>query len=104
MWFAGLSRDYADPWMLPLVARLLQNDRATLGLMGPNPFPDRPPTFIRARSYEYRFTIAAGAQADGRVVGPDGSAPNIRRRSFQNPALLDVLHSQGWCISPPFDM
>ncbi len=34
MWFAALDRGYADPWLLPLVARLLQNDRPTLGVDG----------------------------------------------------------------------
>jgi hypothetical protein len=56
MWFAGLSPAYARPWFLPFVRRLLENDRATLRLLRSNPFPDAPPTHVRARLYRYRFT------------------------------------------------
>jgi hypothetical protein len=56
MWFAALSRAQADRWFVPFVARLLENDRATLKLLRSNPFPDAPPRFVRARFYRYRFT------------------------------------------------
>ncbi|WP_280669669.1 MULTISPECIES: lipase maturation factor family protein [unclassified Kitasatospora] len=56
MWFAGISSDYARPWLRPLVERLLVNDRATLRLLRGNPFPDAPPTYVRAVLYRYRFT------------------------------------------------
>ncbi|MFJ9691125.1 lipase maturation factor family protein [Kitasatospora sp. NPDC101183] len=56
MWFAGISPAYARPWFLPFVARLLTGDRATLRLLRHNPFPDAPPTHIRATLHLYRFT------------------------------------------------
>ncbi|MET8539823.1 lipase maturation factor family protein [Kitasatospora sp. NPDC004799] len=56
MWFAGISPAYARPWFLPFVARLLSGDRATLRLLRHNPFPDAPPTHVRATLYLYRFT------------------------------------------------
>ncbi|WP_078891437.1 lipase maturation factor family protein [Streptomyces sp. NRRL S-350] len=56
MWFAGISPGYARPWFLPFVARLLAGDRATLRLLRHNPFPDAPPTHVRATLYLYRFT------------------------------------------------
>jgi hypothetical protein len=56
MWFAALSPAHADDWFVALVVRLLENDRATLALLRHNPFPDHPPTYIRARYYHYRFT------------------------------------------------
>ncbi|MFD8702107.1 lipase maturation factor family protein [Kitasatospora sp. NPDC059648] len=56
MWFAGISPAYARPWFLPFVARLLTGDRATLRLLRHNPFPDAPPTHVRATLYLYRFT------------------------------------------------
>jgi hypothetical protein len=56
MWFAGISSSYARPWFTPFVARLLVNDPATLKLLRHNPFPDGPPTYVRARLYRYRFT------------------------------------------------
>jgi Lipase maturation factor len=56
MWFAGISPAYAQPWFGPFVERLLLNDKATLRLLRHNPFPDAPPTHVRARLYLYRFT------------------------------------------------
>ncbi|WP_189914109.1 lipase maturation factor family protein [Kitasatospora xanthocidica] len=56
MWFAGISPDYARPWFLPFVARLLAGDPATLRLLRHNPFPDAPPTHVRATLHLYRFT------------------------------------------------
>jgi hypothetical protein len=58
MWFAAMSPALGESWMMPLVVKLLENDRSTLGLVRSNPFADasRPPTFIRASLYRYRFT------------------------------------------------
>jgi hypothetical protein len=96
MWFAGISRDYADPWMLPLVGRLLQNDAPTLGLMAANPFPGRAPVFVRARYYRYRFVTAEERRRTGdwwvrTLVGEYMPALSLRQ-----PELLQALQSQGW--------
>jgi hypothetical protein len=56
MWFAALSRGYAEPWLERLLARLLENDRTTLKLLRGNPFPEEPPHYVRAVLYRYRFT------------------------------------------------
>ncbi|HEX2194536.1 MAG TPA: lipase maturation factor family protein [Candidatus Limnocylindria bacterium] len=56
MWFVPLSPAYAADWLPRLVEKLLDNDAATLRLMGHNPFPDAPPRWIRARFFRYRFT------------------------------------------------
>jgi hypothetical protein len=45
-----------------------------LSLLRTNPFPDRPPRFVRALIYEYHFTTPAERAATGewwtrRVVG-----------------------------------
>jgi hypothetical protein len=55
MWFAAMSSPEEHTWFMVLMARLLEGDHATLGLLRTNPFPDRPPHFVRAISYEYRF-------------------------------------------------
>ena len=65
MWFAAMSPPAAHPWILPLVIRLLENDPATLKLLGPNPFPGRPPQVIRARLYRYRYTTPAERRRGG---------------------------------------
>jgi hypothetical protein len=56
MWFAALSPVYAEAWFVPLVRKLLEADPPTLRLLGSSPFGDRPPTFVRARLYRYRYT------------------------------------------------
>ncbi|MEV6400593.1 lipase maturation factor family protein [Streptomyces sp. NPDC051907] len=56
MWFAALSPAYARSWFGPFVERLLDGDRDTLRLLGPNPFPNAPPAYVRARLYRYRYT------------------------------------------------
>jgi Lipase maturation factor len=56
MWFAAMSTPRHHPWFVPLLIKLLENDRPTLKLLRGNPFPTGPPTFIRARLYRYRFT------------------------------------------------
>lgn len=56
MWFAAISPGYALPWMTPLLTRLLRNDPPTLTLLRHNPFPDKPPRYVRAQLYRYRFT------------------------------------------------
>jgi len=96
MWFAALSRDDADPWILPLVARLLQNDKPTLGLIGANPFPDRPPVFIRARLFEYRFTTPAERRQTGAWWSRTFASEYLPPLSLETPGLLDLLRSQGW--------
>lgn len=45
-------------WFFNFVQRLLTNDRALLSLMGPNPFPEAPPAFIRALFYRYRYSTS----------------------------------------------
>jgi hypothetical protein len=56
MWFAAMSSPEDHPWFSALLVKLLQGDRATLGLLRTNPFPQRPPRWVRARFYEYHFT------------------------------------------------
>ncbi|MFD5448024.1 lipase maturation factor family protein [Streptomyces sp. NPDC003470] len=57
MWFAALSPSYAGPWFGAFVERLLEDDRATLGLLRHSPFPPgAPPRFVRARLFRYRYT------------------------------------------------
>jgi hypothetical protein len=56
MWFAAMGPPQYQSWIFPFVARLLQNEPTVTGLLAKNPFPDRPPKFIRAKLYRYRYT------------------------------------------------
>ena len=54
MWFAALGRPPA--WFLRLLARLLEGSPDVLALLDGNPFPERPPRYVRALLYDYRMT------------------------------------------------
>lgn len=56
MWFAALSPAYAEDWLIPFLAKLLEGDPAVLRLLRRNPFPQAPPARVRALFYYYRFT------------------------------------------------
>ncbi|RCW43926.1 lipase maturation factor [Halopolyspora algeriensis] len=65
MWFCALSPSYGRSWMTRLLKALLHNDRRILNLLRHNPFPDRPPVFVRARMFHYRFSTRAEHRATG---------------------------------------
>jgi len=74
MWFLPLSPGYGEGWFPEFLARLLEGDRAILGLMGRNPFPAEPPRYVRARLFLYQFTTLAERRESGawwkrRLVG-----------------------------------
>jgi hypothetical protein len=56
MWFAAMSTPAEHPWFAALLDRLLEGDPGILALLATNPFPGRPPAYVRAVYYEYRFT------------------------------------------------
>ena len=45
-----------DLWFIRYIKKLLEGDRGILGLMRTNPFLEKPPVFVRALFYRYRFT------------------------------------------------
>ncbi len=55
MWFAAMGPSGEQEWFSPLIAKLLQGDKATIGLLANDPFPNEPPRWIRARLYRYTF-------------------------------------------------
>lgn len=57
MWFAALDGDVRHvPWFLSFTKRLLEGSPEVLGLLRENPFPARPPRYVRARLDRYHFT------------------------------------------------
>jgi hypothetical protein len=59
MWFAAMDSPFRHRWFIAFVVKLLEGDRATLKLLRRNPFPDRPPSVIRANLYLYKFSTWA---------------------------------------------
>jgi predicted DCC family thiol-disulfide oxidoreductase YuxK len=65
MWFAALGNYKNNPWFLNFMVRLLQGSPEVLKLLETNPFPERPPRYIRATLYRYRFTDFATRSREG---------------------------------------
>jgi hypothetical protein len=95
MWFAAMSPYYSNPWLLNLAAKLLEGEPEVLGLMGKNPFPEKPPAFIRVLHYRYRFTDKGEAAWWKRELQGIYLPP----LSLDDPAFRAILQQQGWLES-----
>jgi hypothetical protein len=62
-WFAALDDPQRLPWFSRFLERLLENEPSVTGLLEKNPFPDKPPIYVRAEFYEY--TYAGNDRAPG---------------------------------------
>ena len=65
MWFAALGSYRDSPWFSSLMIRLLEGSPEVAGLLEKNPFPDRPPHFVRAVTYDYHFSDFAARRSTG---------------------------------------
>jgi len=65
MWFAALGTCEENPWFIAFLGRLLQGSPDVERLLLRNPFPNRPPRYIRAVLSEYRFTDSAERRSTG---------------------------------------
>ncbi|HVV51551.1 MAG TPA: lipase maturation factor family protein [Polyangia bacterium] len=73
LWFAALGAP--PPWFASLLRRLLEGSPEVLRLFRGDPFPDRPPRYVRALLYEYRMTDLPTKRRTGRwweraLLGP----------------------------------
>ena len=95
MWFASMSTPDEYPWTLHLIWKLLHNDPAMLKLFAGNPFPDRPPRYIRAILYRYRFAKPGNPEGlwwTRTRIGAYWLPP----LSVDDPRLIGSLKQQGW--------
>ncbi|MGZ3850652.1 MAG: lipase maturation factor family protein [Flavisolibacter sp.] len=94
MWFAAMSTPNEYPWTLHLVWKLLHNNPGATGLFAENPFPVRPPRYIRAVLYRYAFAQPGNLRGHWwerqRV---DIWLPPL---SATDPIFIDFLKSEGW--------
>ena len=94
VWFAAMEDVRSNLWLLHFIEKLLHNDAGALSLLANNPFPDRPPRFIRAELYEYEFTrFGDHSRAWWRRQRIGSYLPPL---SLENTAFLKALHDQGW--------
>jgi hypothetical protein len=75
MWFAALTRHENAPWFSRLMERLLQGSPDVLGLLAGNPFPGKPPRFVRAVRYDYHFSDAPTRRATQAIWKRQAIAP-----------------------------
>ena len=73
MWFAALEDPRHLPWFSRFLQRLLENEPAVTALLEKNPFPDKPPLYVRAQFYDYTYASgeekAKGLWWDRRSLG-----------------------------------
>jgi hypothetical protein len=100
MWFCGFTPWYQEPWFVNFVAKLLQDDEKALSLMAENPFPDRPPRFVRALLYEYRFTTPAERRKTGAWWSRELKGLYFPAVSLDDPAFRGLLEREGWLPTP----
>jgi predicted DCC family thiol-disulfide oxidoreductase YuxK len=65
MWFAALESPQENPWFFGLIVRLLQGSQDVNRLLAHNPFPEKPPRYIRGMFYRYRFTTVSELRQTG---------------------------------------
>jgi hypothetical protein len=96
MWFAAMATPREYPWTLNLIWKLLHNDPATLSLFARdgNPFPDRPPRYIRAILYGYHFAPPNNPE---HVYWTRERLGNwLPPLSLDNRELQELLQDAGW--------
>jgi lipase maturation factor 1 len=73
MWFAALDDPRHPPWFTRFLERLLENEPTVTALLEKNPFPDKPPIYVRAQFYDYTYASreekAAGRWWNRRLLG-----------------------------------
>lgn len=64
-WFLPFTSYEYCWWFQSFLARLLDNSADVVGLMRINPFPEKPPKYVRALIYDYDFTDWATLKKEG---------------------------------------
>lgn len=94
MWFASMSSPEEYPWTLNLVWKLLHNDRGAISLFAGNPFLHKPPRYIRAVLYRYKY--AKGDNPDGLWWTRKQMSIWLSPMSAKDPRLIEFLKNAGW--------
>jgi Lipase maturation factor len=94
MWFASMSTPERYPWTVFLVWKLLRNDPGALSLFGGNPFPEKPPRYVRATLYRYEF--AEPGNREGVWWKREALGPWLPPLSADDPGLSQFLEEEGW--------
>ena len=96
MWFAAMSSYQDYPWFVNFVAKLLEGDKDVLSLIRTNPFPNKPPKYIRAQLYEYHFTNPEEHKRTGAWWTRTLAGTYFPTISLDSPGFRQLLKAQGW--------
>jgi Lipase maturation factor len=99
MWFAAMSTPNQYPWTLHLVWKLLHNNPGTLSLFRNNPFPEKPPRYVRAVLYKYEFRNPGNS--NGFWWSRQELGLWLPPLAADDPRLLEWLRQAGWL--PPLN-
>lgn len=65
MWFVPAQSGRQMQWFRQFQNQLKKGSPAVIALLKENPFPDRPPRFLRIKAYDYRFTTPSERKRTG---------------------------------------
>lgn len=65
MWFVPTQSGRQMQWFRQFQNQLKKGSPEVLALLAENPFPDKPPRFLRVQAYQYRFTTAEERKQSG---------------------------------------
>ncbi len=94
MWFASMSTADQYTWTFNLVWKLLHNDANAVSLFAENPFKDKPPKYVRAELYIYKFARPGNKEHAWWTREKIGDW--IQPLSANDPRLIDYLKYEGW--------
>lgn len=67
MWFAALRQPAMDSWFVKFMLKLQAGSPQVLSLLADNPFPERPPLYLRAVLFRYYFAPPQQRAETGRI-------------------------------------
>ncbi|MGD0961058.1 MAG: lipase maturation factor family protein [Methylomonas sp.] len=67
MWFAALDKPTMDAWFVRFILKLREGSPRVLALLAENPFPEKPPVYVRALLYRYFYTTPEQRAASGEI-------------------------------------
>ena len=97
IWFAAMGRPEQAPWLVHLLYQLLAGEPDATRLLAGNPFPERPPRFVRVDLYRYQFTEPGQPGWWRRTL----IGPWLPPLSLDDPGLLRFIRAYGWIADDP---
>jgi hypothetical protein len=67
MWFAAMEKPAADSWFVKFMGKLQEGSPQVLSLLADNPFPEKPPVYLRALLYRYSYSSREQRAATGQI-------------------------------------